>query len=172
MDCMEAIMSRRSIRNYTDEPVTDEQMENVLRAAMAAPSAGNQQSWRFIVVRSEEQRLALSGATPYAGMIARAPVAIVICGDETAPKHPGYWVQDCSAAIENLLLAAHATGLGAVWIGVHPVQERIDNVRRICEVPEGVEPMSMIALGHPAEEKPPAERYEPAHVHRERWNGR
>lgn len=169
MDCLDAIMSRRSIRNYTDEPVTDGQLEVLLRAAMAAPSAGNQQSWRFIVVRGEEQRLALSQATPYSGMIARAPLALVICGDETAPKHPGYWVQDCSAAIENLLLAAHATGLGAVWIGCHPVAERVANVRRICGIPEGIEPMSMIALGHPSEEKPPAERYEPANVHRERW---
>lgn len=169
MDCIDAIMTRRSIRNYTDEPVTDEQLETVLRAAMAAPSAGNQQSWRFIVARDEAQRLALSEATPYAGMIARGQVGIVVCGDTRDEKHPGYWVQDCAAAIENLLLAAHATGLGAVWIGVHPIPERAEAVRRICGLPEGVEPLSMIALGHPAEEKPAAERFESAYVHAERW---
>jgi nitroreductase len=169
MDCMDALMSRRSIRNYTAEPVTDEQIETLLRAAMAAPSAGNQQSWRFVVVTEATQRELLSQATPYSAMIARAPVAIVVCGDTRAEKHLGYWVQDCSAAIENLLLAAHAIGLGAVWIGVHPIAERAQNVRVACEIPEGVEPMSMIALGNPVENKPPSERYEPAHVHRERW---
>lgn len=169
MECIEAIMGRRSIRNYTDQPVTDEQLDVVLRAAMAAPSAGNQQSWRFIVVRDADRREALSQATPYAGMMARAPVGIVVCGDTREPKHPGYWVQDCSAAIQNLLVAAHAKGLGAVWIGCHPVEERVENVRRICGVPEGVMPMSMIALGHPAEEKPPAERFDPAWVYSERW---
>ncbi len=171
MDCIEALMSRRSIRTYTAEEVTEQQIETLLRAAMAAPSAGNQQSWRFIVVTDTSQREALSQATPYSGMIARAPVAIVVCGDTRAEKHPGYWVQDCSAAIENLLIAAHGTGLGAVWIGVHPIAERADNVRQICGIPEGIEPMSMIALGHPAETKPPSERFGLDYVHRERWQG-
>ncbi len=171
MDALDALLGRRSIRTYADAPVTDEQLEVLLRAAMAAPSAGNQQPWRFIVVRDGAQRHALAGATPYAGMIGRAPVGIVVCGDTRDEKHPGYWVQDCSAAIENLLVAAHAIGLGAVWIGVYPVEERVANVRRICGVPDGVVPMSMVALGHPAEVKPPAERYEPAFVHEERWIG-
>jgi nitroreductase len=170
VECIEAIMGRRSIRHYTDEPVTDEQLEPVLRAAMAAPSAGNQQSWRFIVVRSAEQRAALSEATPYSRMIAKAPVALVICGDTRNEKHPGYWVQDCSAAMQNALVAIHATGLGAVWIGVHPIAERVANVRRICEIPVGIEPMSLMALGHPAETKPPGERFEPAYVFAERWS--
>ena len=135
-----------------------------------APSAGNQQSWRFIVVRDAEKRAALSEATPYSRMIADAPVAFVVCGDTRDEKHPGYWVQDCSAAIENALVAIHALGLGAVWIGAHPVEERVANIRRICGVPEGIVPMSMIALGHPAQEKPPAERYEPAYVHHDSWS--
>jgi len=168
---MDAILSRRSIRSYTDEPVTDAQLDVVLRAAMAAPSAGNQRSWRFIVVRGADQRSALSEATPYASMVARAPVALVVCGDTRAEKHPGYWVQDCSAAIENALVAAHAAGLGAVWIGVHPIAERVGNVRRICELPEGIEPLSLIAIGHPAETKPPGNRFEPANVSYERWSG-
>lgn len=169
MECIDAIMSRRSIRRYTGDPVTDHEVETVLRAAMAAPSAGNQRPWRFVVVRDAAHRAALVQATPYAGMVAEAPVAIVVCGDTQSEKHPGYWVQDCSAAVENLLLAAHAIGLGAVWIGVHPVAERVEAVSRLCDLPEGVVPLAMIALGRPAEHKPAIDRYEPSWVHAERW---
>jgi len=94
----------------------------------------------------------------------------VVCGDTRDEKHPGYWVQDCSAAIENALIAIHATGLGAVWIGAYPVDERVDNIRRICAIPEQVVPMSMIALGHPDQTKPPGERFEPSFVHSDRWS--
>ena len=170
MDCLDAILTRRSIRHYTDQDVSPAELEVVLRAAMAAPSAGNQQSWRFVVVRDADARAGLSNATPYCRMIADAPVALVVCGDTGAEKHPGYWVQDCSAAIQNALIAAHATGLGAVWIGVYPVEERVENVRAIVRCPEGVVPMSMIALGHPAESKPAAERFTPEFVHLDRWN--
>lgn len=169
MECIEAILGRRSIRAYADEPVTDDEIEQILRAAMAAPSAGNQQSWRFVVVRDRDQRLALAQATPYSSMIAEAPVALVVCGYTRDEKHPGYWVQDCSAAIQNALVAIHAMGLGAVWIGAHPVAERVDNIREICDIPEGIVPMSMIALGRPAQTKPPGERFEPAFVHSEKW---
>ena len=136
---------------------------------MAAPSAGNQQSWRFIVVRDRDVLEEMSTATPYSKMLATAPLGVVVAGDTRDEKHPGYWVQDCSAALQNLLVAAHATGLGAVWIGVHPVREREENVRRICSVPEGIVPLAMIALGHPAEEKPPAERFREDFVYHDRW---
>lgn len=171
MEALEAIRGRRSIRNYTGEPVTDEQIDTVLHAAMSAPSAGNQQSWRFIVVRDPAQLTALAEATPYSRMVGVSSATLVVCGDTRDEKHPGYWVQDCSAAVENALVAIHAIGLGAVWIGVHPIEERVANVRRICGIPEGVVPMSMIAIGQPAEEKPPSERFEPAFVHRDRWDG-
>jgi nitroreductase len=171
VDCLEAIASRRSVRRYTDEPVSEEHVQALLHAAMAAPSAGNQQSWRFVVVTDREQLQRLSEATPYCRMLATAPLGIVVAGDTRDEKHPGYWVQDCSAAIENLLLAVRALGLGAVWIGVHPVAERVDNVRRACGIPEGIVPMSMISIGHPAEDKPPAERFEASYVHRDRWGG-
>jgi len=170
MECLEALHGRRSIRRYTSEAVGEREIEELLRAAMAAPSAGNQQSWRFVVVTDREQLQRLSQATPYSKMLAEAPLGIVVAGDTRDERHPGYWVQDCSAAIENLLVAAHGLGLGAVWIGVHPVEERVNNVRAACAIPEGVVPMSMIAIGHPAEEKPPSERYEPAYVHRDSWS--
>jgi nitroreductase len=170
MDALEAIMTRRSIRRYNDAPVTEAELETLLRAAMAAPSAGNQQPWRFIAVTDPEQRGLLSGATPYCAMIADAPLALVVCGDTRHEKHPGYWVQDCSAAVQNILVAAHATGLGAVWIGVHPVEERERNVTKICGLPDGIRPMCMIAVGHPLEGKPAADRFEPGFVMRERWS--
>ncbi len=169
MDCLDALMTRRSIRRYTDEPVSDADLETLLRAAMAAPSAGNQQSWRIIAVTDREQLDRLSEATPYSQMLATAPLGLVVCGDTREERHVGYWVQDCSAAIQNLLVAANAIGLGGVWIGCYPVEERVDNVRAICGVPEGIVPMSMIAVGHPAEQKPAADRYRPEFVHRDRW---
>lgn len=169
MDALTALMSRRSIRTYTGEPVADEQVETILRAAMAAPSAGNQQSWRFVVVTDDAVKTELAQATPYARSVGLSAVTLVVCGDTRAEKRPGYWVQDCSAAIENALLAVHALGLGAVWIGVHPVEERVEAVARIIGTPEGVRPMSMLAIGHPAETKEPSERFEPAYVHRDRW---
>lgn len=169
MDAIDAVMGRRSIRKYTSEPVTEQQLEVLLRAAMAAPSAGNQQSWRFVVVTDPEQLSRLSEATPYSGMLSRAPLGIVVAGDTSDEKHPGYWPQDCSAAVQNLLVAAHAIGLGAVWIGVHPIAEREENVREVCALPAGIRPLSMIAIGHPEESKPPGERFNPEYVHRDRW---
>jgi nitroreductase len=169
VDCLDVIMGRRSIRSYTGAPVSANDIDTILKAAMAAPSAGNQQSWRLIVVTDPAQLERLSTATPYSRMISSAAAALVVCGDTRDEKHPGYWVQDCSAAIQNALLAIHAIGLGGVWIGVHPVEERVANVREICSVPQGIVPMSMIAIGHPAESKPPAERYNPEFVHRDRW---
>lgn len=169
MDTLDAIMTRRSIRTFTHDPVSDGDIDILLHAAMAAPSAGNQQPWRFVVVTDQGQLRALAEATPYAAPAGRAPLAIVVCGDTRAEKHPGYWVQDCSAAIQNTLVAAHAIGLGAVWIGVHPIAERAGNVARTCAVPEGIVPLAILAVGHPAETKPPAERYEPTHVHHDRW---
>ena len=169
MECLDAIYGRRSIRRYTEDLVSDEQVETLMRAAMAAPSAGNQQSWRFIVVRDRAVLQQLAEATPYSKMLADAPLGLVVAGDTRDERHPGYWVQDCSAAIQNLLVAAHSIGLGAVWIGVHPVADRVENVRKACGVPEGVVPMAMISVGHPAEEKPPGERYQPEFVHHDRW---
>lgn len=169
MNLLDAISTRRSIRRYTDEPVAQEQIETLLRAAMSAPSAGNQQPWRFVVVTDSKQLERLSTATQYAQPMGRAKLGLVVCGDTRDNKHPGYWVQDCSAAIENLLLAAHAIGLGGVWIGVHPHEERVTNVRSICAVPEGVVPLAMVALGVPAEAKPQPDRYEPSYVHRDMW---
>ncbi len=167
MDLLDAIHSRRSIRQFTDAPVTDEQVETLLRAAMAAPSAHNQQPWRFVVVRDAEQRARLAEATHYASPFGRAALGIVVLGDTRGNKAPGYWVQDCAAAVENLLLAAQAIGLGAVWIGVHPTEANVGNVASIVGTPEGVVPFCMIAVGVPAAPGPVVDRFKPEFVHAE-----
>ena len=169
MKCTDAILSRRSIRRFTTQAVSDADIDTVLRAAMAAPSAFNQQPWRFVVVRDAESRMRLSEASQYSGPIAEAPVGIVVCADSSAVRVEGYWVLDCAAATENALLAAHAIGLGAVWLGVHGYPERVAVVRAACHLPEGIEPVVMIAVGHPEEHKPPANRYNPEFVHHDHW---
>jgi nitroreductase len=169
MDAVTSLMTRRSIRQYTDEDVTAEQLETLLRAAMAAPSAGNQQPWRFVVVRDAEVRAKLAEATPYSSPIGRAPLGFVVLADTRENKHPGYWVQDCSAAIQNLLVAAHAIGLGGVWIGVHPNPEREEAVAAIVDPPEGFEVLSMIAVGHPAHPGPDVDRYRTEFVRTDSW---
>jgi nitroreductase len=169
MDALEAIMSRRSVRQFTDQPVTDEQLDAVMRAAMAAPSASNGQSWRFVTVRDRERLDRLASATTFAKPLRGAPVGIVVCADRLQLKYPGFWVIDCSAAIQNLLLAAHATGLGAVWIGVHPIAPFRRAVRKIIEAPPTVVPHSMIALGHPEKLPESVDRFHPDWVHSEKW---
>ena len=163
------ILCRRSIREYTGEPVTDAHLERLLRAAMAAPSAGNQQPWRFVVVTERATREAMARLHPYARMLPRAPLAIVVCGEPGAGRWPDFWDQDCSAAVENVLVEAQSLGLGAVWLGVHPLEERVEGLRGLLGMPPEVVPFAVVAVGHPASQKPPADRYDPALVHRERW---
>lgn len=169
MDALQAILSRRSIRAYTGEPVSAEMIETVLRAAMAAPSAGNQQPWRFVVLTERERLDAAATTTPYGVVLRRAPCAIVVCADTHDLKHEVMWQQDCSAAAENALLAAHALGLGAVWLGFWPKQERVAPLKAVLGLPDGVEPLTVLAMGHPAEEKPAAQRYDAGKVRFERW---
>jgi nitroreductase len=172
MEAIEAIMTRRSVRQFTDCPVTDAELEIILKAAMNAPSAGNEQPWRFVVVRDKDNLRRLSKATPFARLLADAGAGIVVCADMRALKYPAaFWPIDTSAATENLLLAAHATGLGGVWIGVHPVAPFKAAVRRIVRLPRVVVPVSLVAIGHPATVPPRVERYDASFVHHEAWGG-
>jgi nitroreductase len=163
------ILSRRSVRKYTSESVTDDQVTELLKAAMSAPSAGNQQPWCFVVVRSQEVLERIPTVHPYAAMTPHASVVIAVCGDLTGMKYPGYWVQDCSAATENVLLAAHEMGLGAVWMGVYPTEERVEGVRQLLGLPEHIVPLSLVAVGYPAEFPPEVDRFDPSRVHHDRW---
>ena len=169
MGAIEAMLTRRSIRKYTADTVSDEVVEKLLEAAMAAPSAGNQQPWHFIVIRDRAILDEIPKLHPYAQMVKEAPVAIVVCGDERSTKYKEYWPQDCAATTQNLLLAAHACGLGAVWCGVYPNEERVSPLRELLGTPDGVYPFSLIALGYPDEKKPPAGRYGTSRVHADRW---
>lgn len=169
MDAIETILTRRSIRQYTAEAVSEPHIETILRAAMAGPSAGNQQSWRFVVTTDRAALDAMAETTPYGKILRAAPLAIAVCADTRDLKHEVMWQQDCSAAAENALLAIHALGLGAVWLGFWPKMERVVPLREVLGLPEGVEPLCVLAVGHPAEDKPPADRYDASRVHRDRW---
>lgn len=169
MDAIEAILGRRSIRKYTGEPVSEADIETILKAAVAAPSAGNQQSWRFIVITDRDQLNAAAESTPYGSMLRECAVALVVCADTRDLKHDMMWQQDCSAATENALVAIHALGLGAVWLGFWPKMERVTPLKAALGMPDGVEPLSVLAIGHPAETKPASDRFKPEIVHRDRW---
>ena len=168
---MKEIFERRSIRKYTADPVSLEHEEKLLRAAMQAPSAGNEQPWEFIVVRDPETLKNMTEGHPYSTPLLGAPLGILVCGDVNKQKfNPyAYWVQDCSAAIQNLLLEAQHLGLGAVWMGLHPIKEREDVLIELFGLPEGIIPLGMIAVGHPAQTVAPVDRYLPERVHREKW---
>jgi len=169
MDTLEAIHSRRSVRRYQDRPVPEELVQKLLAAASSAPSARNQQPWQFVVIDDREILAEIAEVNPNAQMARRAPLGILVCGDLGLETSPGYWVVDCAAAVENMLLAAHALGLGAVWTGVYPRQERMDGLRRIAKLPDNIMPHSLVVLGYPAEQPTPQDRYRPDRVHCNTW---
>jgi len=169
MDAMDAILSRRSIRKYTTRPVPDHLIKELLEAAMSAPSAGNEQPWHFIVITDRQILDEIPKYHPYSQMIREASVAILVCGDLQLDRHDGLWVQDCAAATENLLIAVQAQGLGAVWLGVYPREQRITGLRKLLGTPEYVVPFSLIPIGYPGERKPRANRYDVSRVHDNRW---
>jgi nitroreductase len=169
MDAIEAIMTRRSIRKYSDQPVGRETIEVLLRAAMAAPTAGNQQSWRFVVIDDPGLLARIPTFHPYAQMLPEAKAAIVVCGETVSERHPGYWVQDCAAATYAILVAARAVGLGAVWLGVYPSEERVAGFVQLLGLPGEITPLSCVPLGYPAEQKPPSDRYDPDKVRSNGW---
>lgn len=169
MDAIEAILTRRSVRRFTKDPVDEESIRQLLAAAMSAPSARNQQPWRFVVVTDRPTLDALTKAHPYAGPLKEAPCAVLICGDTGAPASEGFWEQGCSAATENLLVAATALGLGSVWLGCHPREDRVRGIQDLLGIPREVVPLSLIAVGHPNETRPREDRYDERKVHRNRW---
>lgn len=165
---MKAILERRSIRKYTGEPVSEENIKDLMKAAMAAPSAHNKQPWEFIIVKDREVLTEITKFHPYSKMLNEAPLAIIVCGDQSK-EDSGYWVQDCSAATENILLAAQDKGLGAVWLGVYPYENLVQSLKKIFGIPEHVIPMNIIAVGHPEEKKEPADRYDENRIHINKW---
>lgn len=166
---MEIILTRRSIRKYTDGSVSDSLIEELLQAAMSAPSAGNAQPWHFIIIREKETLNSIPKFHSNAAMLQEASVAILVCADMTLEKYLGSWTQDCSAATQNILLAAHAKGLGAVWLGIYPKEERMAGIRKLLHIPAHIMPLSLVSIGYPAEAKSPSQRYRPDRIHYEVW---
>ena len=164
-DALSFIMSRRSIRRYKDEPVSDEQVEMLLRAAMAAPSACNEQPWEFVVIRDRAAMARVTEFHAYATPLVGAALGILVCGDPSRAICGEMWIQDCSAATQNILLCAAGIGLGTCWLGIYPDQERIDGLRKLCSLPDHVVPFALVSVGAPDEDKGPADYYDPARVH-------
>ena len=175
-----AIMTRKSVRKFdASRTIAPELQEKLLRAAMAAPTAKNLQPWSFIVVddRATLEKIAevhphSKMVHPHSKMTAQAAMAVVVCGNKNnglEGKGTEYWIQDCSAATENLLLAAHAFGLGAVWCGVHPIDERVDAIREVLQIPVTHQPLNVVAIGYPADDPPVKDKWDPRKIHRNRW---
>jgi len=165
------IFSRRSVRVYQRREVGEDHVRDLLEAAMAAPSAVAKDPWEFIVVRNRSMLNCLATGLPNGQMLADAALGIVVCGDlqRAHDRQLSYLLQDCSAAVENLLLAAHALGLGACWLGVHPREDRVAHVRSQLAIPNVVIPVAVVSLGWPAESPAPRTRYRAEAVHRETW---
>ena len=165
------IFGRRSIRLYSPAAVSEAVVQKLLGAAMAAPSAAAKDPWRFVVVRDRQTLSAISAALPNGQMLATAALGIAVCGDLPAAhdRQLSYLLQDCSAAIENLLLCAHVLGLGACWLGVHPREERVNSLKQILVLPASVVPVTCIAIGYPAEAKEPRAGFSRDYVHFETW---
>ena len=163
------ILSRKSVRSYTDEPVSQEQVEIILKSAMAAPSGMNAQPWRFVVVTEQATKDKLAGG--FNKMIAKAPVVIVVCGKTTnrlGAANPN-WTADCAAATENLLLTVEALGLGAVWTACYPYEDRTNPTIEALGLPDDVKPYCIVPIGHPAGNDKPKDKWKPENIHYEKW---
>ncbi len=169
---LDAIQTRVSVRQFTGEKISAEQIETLLRCAMSAPSAINKQPWAFVVVTDEALLKKMGEAFPYSRCGNGAACAFVMCGDLSKAiegEGQGFWINDVSAATENLLLAAHAMGLGAVWTGVYPSQERTPQVQAMLGLPEQVLPMCIVPVGVPAEQPAVKQKFKEENIHYNRW---
>lgn len=169
MDIFEAIHGRRSIRSYTNKPVSDNDIKKILSAGMSAPSAMNCQTWQFIVIQDEKMRKKAAELNEHAFMAEKSPVSILVCGDKKAEKIPGFWPTDCSACIQNMLLATHALSLGGVWTGIYPSEERMNEYAKAFNLPTHVKPHSLIVIGHTNKVKEPKDDYDETKIHHNTW---
>ncbi len=167
---MKEIFTRRSIRKYKDQHVEQEQIQEMLRGAMYAPSAGNEKPWHFVIIRDRDKLNEITNFHPFTQMLKEAPVAIIACADTSNVKYDGaFWVQDMAASIQNILLQGEALGLGTCWCGVYPREEFVENVSKLINSPKEIIPVAIIAVGHPAEQREVKERYNTDRVHNEVW---
>lgn len=166
---MNPVFSRRSIRKFTPEPITDDQVKILLKAGLCAPSARNTQSWHFIAVTEREQLDKIPDFHPYATMTREASLAILVCGDLQVESNIGYIALNCAAATENVLVTTADLGLGSVWLGVYPKEDRMKAMKDLFNLPDHIVPVALIAIGHPAEHKPPKSDFDWGKIRYNRW---
>lgn len=169
METIEAILTRRSIRKYKNQLIDKESIDTIIKAGMYAPSANNKQPWHFIVISDRKLLDSIMKVHPYSSMLAEASHAILVCADKTIEPTEAYCNQNCSAATQNILLAAHALGIGSVWLGVFPRADRMKGMSELFELPENILPISLIALGYAREKAIQPDRYRPECIHHEKW---
>jgi Nitroreductase len=170
MDTLTSIFKRRSIRRFTAQAVEKGKVDMLLQAAMAAPTAKNMQDWEFLVVTSKEGKKKIQEAHPTGFVAANAPLAIIVCSNLGREKiAPGFFAQDCAAAIQNMMLAAYDMGLGSVWMGVYPRQDRVAAIKTAFDMPEDIQPVAVVVFGYADEQKPDQNRFDPEKVHYEKW---
>lgn len=169
MDILETIKTRRSIRKFTGEVISDDEIEMLLRAGFQAPSSSNLKPTHFIIVKDKKQLETIASNNVYAKMVQQAGCAIIVCGDNNKEKSMGFLIADCSAALQNILLAANGIGLGAVWCGLYPDLELSDPIKTMFDLPDAIVPVGIVAVGYKNEEKEAIDRYDETRVHNEGW---
>jgi len=168
---MDPVMSSRTVREFTDQPVSDDMLQDLLKTAMSASSAGDQRPWHFVVIRDLKTREWMEEALPEAFMVTQAPLSILLCGDLSYQKHVGFWALDCAAATENIVIGADHLGLGAIWLGIYPIEGRVQQFRTVLNLPKKITPFSLVVVGYPAERRRNEERYIPSRIHYDGWLG-
>jgi len=166
---LQTILTRRSIRKFKNVPVKESDIMDLLKAAMAAPSAGNSQCWEFIVIKERDILNKIPNFHPFAQMTLQSPFAIVVCADINREKYKDRWPLDCAAASQNILLAAHEKGFGAVWVGIYPEEARIKGLTELLQLPDNIKPVSLIPVGYPDESKPPSNRFDLNKIHHNKF---
>jgi len=169
MEVQEALLNRRSIRKYKDQKISKENLDKILKAAMYAPSAMNLQAWRFIVIDDKEILVDTIKSIPYAEMLRQSAAAIIVCGDSSVEKNESWLLQNCSAAIQNILLSAHGLGIGSCWIAIHGMDDIYINTKAQFNLPDNIVPVSLISLGYPDEVVKTEERFNQDKIHFNKW---
>lgn len=169
LDTLKCILTRRSIREFTEKEIDDRDLITIIKCAMYAPSAGNQMPWHFIIIKDKNCMKKIMEFHPHSSMLESAKVAIAVVADTSLEKYKGYWVQDCSAAVQNLLLSSHALGLGSVWLGIYPREERIKGLSFLLNLPENVIPLAVVAIGYPGRKIEQPDRFQQDRIHFEKW---
>jgi len=169
MEVQEALLNRRSIRKYTDRKISKENLDKILKAAMYSPSAMNLQAWQFIVIDDKGILVETIKSIPYAEMLRQSAAAIIVCGDSLVEKNESWLLQNCSAAIQNILLSAHGLGIGSCWIAIHGMDDVYKNIKAQFNLPENIVPVSLISLGYPDEVVKAEERFKHDKIHYNKW---